>query len=358
MHLRIEIRDSGVGIAAKAIGRLFTKFTQADQTIARRFGGTGLGLAICKQLVEAMGGEIGVRSEPGHGSCFWFTLALPLAVARPQGNDASAALPVPPPSAAKQTGRGKRLLLAEDVKINQIIASRYLADAGYGVDIANNGREAVEAVQRQTYDIILMDIHMPSMDGLEAVRRIRELPPPKGRTPIVALTADAIDGVREQYLAAGMDDFLSKPFDREDLLGLVERWVCDLATDDTVPDDGRAPAEPILDGRMLRELEAVMPGEDFPQFLRAWLDSTAERVATITRLARQQDWTQLRGQAHDLVSTAGGIGARHLSALARRLESACLAGRGDEAAALAATIGDAAPGAYDAVREHLSLASA
>jgi PAS domain S-box-containing protein len=358
VHLRVEVRDSGVGIAAEAIGRLFTKFTQADQTIGRRFGGTGLGLAICKQLVEAMGGEIGVRSEPGRGSCFWFTLPLPLAAARLEGDDASASLASPPPSAVKQTGRGKRLLLAEDVKINQIIASRYLTDAGYGVDIANNGGEAVEAVQRRTYDIILMDIHMPSMDGLEAVRQIRQLPPPKGRIPIVALTADAIDGVREQYLAAGMDDFLSKPFDRDELLGLVERWLGDLATDDTVPDDGRAPAEPILDSRMLRELEAVMPGEDFPQFLRAWLDSTIERIATIARLARQQNLAELRGHAHNLVSTAGGVGAKHLAALARRLESACVAERGDEATALAALIGDAAPPAYDAVQQHLSLARA
>jgi PAS domain S-box-containing protein len=356
-HLRVEVRDTGVGIAAEAIGRLFTKFTQADQTIARRFGGTGLGLAICKQLVDAMGGEIGVRSEPGRGSCFWFTMALPLAAIRPQ-NARTVASPSTPPRAVKQTGQGKRILLAEDVKINQIIANRYLMDAGYGVDIANNGIEAVEAAQRETYDIILMDIHMPSMDGLEAVRQIRRLAPPKGRVPIVALTADAIEGVREQYLAGGMDDFLSKPFDRDELLDLVERWICDLVTDDAAPGAGVAFSEPTLDGRMLGELQAIMSGKDFPQFVRAWLDSTAERVATIARLARQQDWTQLRGQAHDLVSTAGGIGARHLSALARRLESACLAGRADEAAALAATIGDAAPGAYDAVREHLSLASA
>src|SRR5216683_1810816 len=222
--LRVEVADTGIGIPEAVVGDLFTKFTQADQSIARRFGGTGLGLAISKQLVEAMGGKIGVESQVGSGSRFWFTLPLPVAAATAPGAAAAAPLTIVPKS-----GRGKRILLAEDVLINQIIAIEMLKTAGYLVDVADNGIEAVDAVEHQPYDLVLMDVHMPSMDGLGATRKIRELGPPRGRIPIVALTADAVAGVREQYLAAGMDDFLSKPFNRSELLAVVERWVADAA---------------------------------------------------------------------------------------------------------------------------------
>ncbi|HET7595197.1 MAG TPA: ATP-binding protein, partial [Stellaceae bacterium] len=183
--LRVEVTDTGIGISDSVVGNLFTKFTQADQSIARRFGGTGLGLAISRQLVEAMGGKIGVESQIGVGSTFWFTLPLPVAaVAAPR-----TAVPLPALPVAAKPDRGQRILLAEDVLINQIIAIEMLKTAGYEVDVADNGIEAVDAVEHQPYDLILMDVHMPSMDGLGATRKIREMAPPRGEIPIVALTA-------------------------------------------------------------------------------------------------------------------------------------------------------------------------
>src|SRR6185437_14364035 len=343
--LRVEVADTGIGISNTVISNLFTKFTQADQSIARRFGGTGLGLAISKQLVEAMGGKIGVESHVGTGSRFWFTLPLPVAAAA-TGDTA----PLPPLPAAAKSGRGKRILLAEDVLINQIIAIEMLKTAGYEVD----------AVEHQPYDLILMDVHMPSMDGLGATRKIRELGPPRGKIPIVALTADAVAGVREQYLAAGMDDFLSKPFNRAELLAVVERRTADHigVTDPGAPGPASVVPNAVLEIAKIRELESIMSREEFAKLMKTWLDSTRERVAQIVRLGEAGDCTAVRPHAHNLVSTAGGFGAMQLSDLARRLEEACHAGDTARARDLARAIGTAAEPARDAVRACLAPAGA
>jgi CheY-like chemotaxis protein/HPt (histidine-containing phosphotransfer) domain-containing protein len=352
--LRVEVADTGIGIPGAVIGNLFTKFTQADQSIARRFGGTGLGLAISKQLVEAMGGKIGVESHVGAGSRFWFTLPLPVAAAA-----TSDATPLPPLPAAAKSGRGKRILLAEDVLINQIIAIEMLKTAGYEVDVADNGIEAVDAVEHQPYDLILMDVHMPSMDGLGATRKIRERAPPRGKIPIVALTADAVAGVREQYLAAGMDDFLSKPFNRSELLAVVERWTADrIGVTATAAMPGSVVASEVLDIAKIRELESIMSREEFAKLMNTWLDSTQERVGQIVRLGEAGDLAAVRPHAHNLVSTAGGFGAMQLSDLARRLEEACHTGDAARARDLAHAIGTAAEPARDAVRACVAPAGA
>jgi len=353
--LRVEVADTGIGIPDAVVGNLFTKFTQADQSIARRFGGTGLGLAISKQLVEAMGGKIGVESRVGSGSRFWFTLPLPIAAATATGAAAAA-----PQVIAARPGRGKRILLAEDVLINQIIAIEMLKTAGYLVDVADNGIEAVDAVEHQPYDLILMDVHMPSMDGLGATRKIRALGPPRGRTPIVALTADAVAGVREQYLAAGMDDFLSKPFNRSELLGVVERWVGDVADATAAPAPAAGPAAPsaVLDADKIRELEEIMSREEFAKLMNTWLDSTRERVDQIVSLAETGNLAAVRPHAHNLVSTAGGFGAMQLSDLARRLEDACHGGDVAAVRELARAIGAAAGPARAAVRACVAPAGA
>jgi signal transduction histidine kinase/DNA-binding NarL/FixJ family response regulator len=352
--LRIEVADTGMGIPDTVIGNLFTKFTQADQTIARRFGGTGLGLAISKQLVEAMGGTIGVESRVGSGSRFWFTLPLPVSAAVGPG---PAALPL---TTTAKPGRGKRILLAEDVLINQIIAIEMLKTAGYQVDVADNGIEAVEAVEHHSYDLVLMDVHMPSMDGIDATRKIRALGPPRGSIPIVALTADAVAGVREQYLAAGMDDFLSKPFNRSDLLAVVERWVADIADDMAAPPPAPAAdaTSAVLDAAKIRELEDIMSREEFSKLMNTWLVSTRDRVDQIVRLGEAGDLAAVRPHAHNLVSTAGGFGAMQLSDLARRLEDACHGGDVATARELARAIGAAAEPAREAVRACLAPAGA
>jgi len=347
--LRVEVTDTGIGIPADAIARLFAKFSQADETVGRRFGGTGLGLAISKQLVEAMGGEIGVTSHVGGGSRFWFTLDLPIAE--------EATGPGPPaarPGVAR-SGRGNRILLAEDIEINQLIAAQMLRSAGYSVEVVNNGAEAVTAVQQGQYDLVLMDAHMPVMDGVEAAQLIRSLAEPKSRLPIVALSADAVDSARETYLGAGMNDFLSKPFDRSALLDMVGRW---LEGKSAEPAAAPGAAEPVLDGETLGQLESVMPVVEFRGFVETWLKSSADRVDAIIGHAERGELAALRRHAHNLVSTAGGVGARQLASLARRLEAACAAGNAEEARALAHAIGKAAAPACDAMRAHLKTAAA
>jgi two-component system, sensor histidine kinase and response regulator len=218
--LRFEVVDTGVGIPADAIGRLFQSFTQADSSISRRFGGTGLGLAICKRLVVLLGGQIGVDSEDGKGSRFWFTLPFQMSVAAPVVL-AVAEQPAP--------GRPLSLLLVEDNPVNAKVATLLLQKAGHHVTVADDGILAVEAASRdaaagKAFDLVLMDIQMPHMDGIEATRRIRALPGPAGSMPIIAMTANVLAGDEEKCLAAGMDGYIGKPFKPHELLAVLARW--------------------------------------------------------------------------------------------------------------------------------------
>ncbi len=204
-RLRLEVTDTGIGMSEGTRAQLFQKFTQADSSITRRFGGTGLGLAISRQLVELMDGEIGVASALGAGSTFWLELPLALAAARIAS----------PGKVDLDFGQARplRVLLAEDNLINQKLVRAILASAGHQVDIAGNGEAAVEAVRKGDFDLVLMDVQMPVLDGPQATQRIRALPAPKCTIPVIALTAHAMVGAKEQYLAAGMDDYLTKPID-------------------------------------------------------------------------------------------------------------------------------------------------
>ena len=221
--VRFSVTDTGIGIPADAIGRLFASFTQVDASTTRRFGGTGLGLAISKSLVEGMGGRIGVDSEEGRGSCFWFELPLQPtaapATSEPSANEAS-------PVAGEAVAPGERwLLLAEDNAVNQLLATKLLGRLGFTVDVATNGREAVRAAAAKPYLLILMDMQMPEMDGLEATRLIRSQSGHNARVPIIALTANAMQSDRDACFAAGMNDFLSKPFNRDELAACLQQWL-------------------------------------------------------------------------------------------------------------------------------------
>jgi two-component system sensor histidine kinase/response regulator len=211
VELLFSVRDTGIGMSEEAQRKLFQSFSQADLSTTRRFGGTGLGLAICHKLVELMGGTIEVTSSPGNGSNFSFSLsfAKQRADAIPQPIIKTQSLPFP------VLPDGFRMLLAEDGKVNQIVAFQVLKKLGYTTEIVSNGREAVEAWVRNKYDIILMDCHMPDMDGYEATKRIRELEAEQNLEPtqIIAMTASAMRGDRELCLASGMDDYTTKPID-------------------------------------------------------------------------------------------------------------------------------------------------
>ena len=222
--LRFEVKDSGLGIAPSDLGRIFDAFGQADVTGYRRRGGTGLGLTISRQLARAMGGDIGCTSELGKGSTFWFTANLH-AVAAPLKASREPASRAPAAGESGAKPMSGRVLLAEDNAVNALVARSYLEQFGLAVNCAEDGRQGLESATVREYDLILMDCQMPEMDGYEATRRIRAHERESGsrRVSVVALTANAIHGDRERCLAAGMNDYLAKPFRSAELRAVVER---------------------------------------------------------------------------------------------------------------------------------------
>ncbi len=219
--LDVAVRDTGIGISREVQQRLFSPFTQADVSTTRRFGGTGLGLAICKRLVELMGGSISVRSEPGQGAEFRFS--IPWQVVREKAGTEPSGVPL----VENPIQPGRRILLVEDSLPNQKVAEAMLKRAGLNVFIAGNGRLALDLLESEEVDLVLMDLRMPVMDGLEATRRLRRRERELGLDPIpvMALTANAMSEDRQVCLEAGMDDFISKPIDRKTLMDLLGRWL-------------------------------------------------------------------------------------------------------------------------------------
>ncbi|WP_052501402.1 PAS domain-containing hybrid sensor histidine kinase/response regulator [Thiomicrospira microaerophila] len=214
---RFEIRDTGIGIAQQNIGKLFSEFMQADSSTTRKYGGTGLGLAICKKLVEAMKGQIGVDSEVGKGSCFWFEIPTPAA--------ASKAVDEANLTQNFDEQRPLDILVAEDNLSNQMLIRAILTKLGHKITLANNGLEALKQLAQRDFDLILMDMQMPELDGLEATKRIRALGDNvKATIPVIALTANALSGDKERVLDAGMNDYLTKPIDIHALKRALWKW--------------------------------------------------------------------------------------------------------------------------------------
>jgi signal transduction histidine kinase/CheY-like chemotaxis protein len=209
-QMLVEVEDTGVGIPAEKIGTIFDAFEQADSSTTRRYGGTGLGLAICKRLVDMLGGELGLESSLGKGSRFWFSLPL-------TGVEAEAE---PVKSGGGITGL--RVLVAEDNAVNQRVVAALLTKMGASVQLAVNGNEAVEMAKSGEFDIVLMDCQMPVLDGFEATRQIRKLPGATAQVPVVALTANQFDEVRDECFAAGMNAHLRKPILRDELVKVLE----------------------------------------------------------------------------------------------------------------------------------------
>ncbi len=218
VNLNVAVSDTGIGIASSVLPRLFRPFTQADGSMRRRFGGTGLGLAIAKELVEAMGGAITVQSELGRGTCFRFT--VPLEASSSPGPQAA----VRPVTEASLRGK---VLLVEDNPINRELAVAMLERLGLKVAIAGDGEQCIGMFRADAFDAVLMDCQLPGIDGFAATQAIRAIESERGapRTPVIALTANALSGDREQCLSSGMDDYLSKPFRLEDIRGVLSRWL-------------------------------------------------------------------------------------------------------------------------------------
>jgi signal transduction histidine kinase/CheY-like chemotaxis protein/HPt (histidine-containing phosphotransfer) domain-containing protein len=485
--LRFEIADTGMGIPENVRERLFKKFSQVDSFVTRRFGGTGLGLAICRELVDLMGGEIGVSSRVGMGSTFWVQLALersgtalfehppmpsqlknlnvlivddvPMNIeilgrqlgaygmhvsgavdgfaamaklerawhkgrpydlvfldqmmpglsgdklaarirAKPefeetklvlvssagsQGINKTALLALDAmlqkpirqqdlmdcltklfsarmheagslqsdraepnlPQAASAAGLPLHLLLAEDNKINQQFVVALLAKAGQRTDVAENGHQAVDAVRRTAYDAVLMDVQMPQLDGVEATKQIRALPPPACLVYIIALTANAMQGARAEYLTAGMDDYISKPIDGKLLLTKLANLSAKKKSVARAPVghggsepwmDGKTPFVPdlpVLDPAKLADLKAIMSAPEIVEFITLFLAETATHLAQIEDHRASGDLSSAARVAHGLVSMTGNIGAMELSALSREFETSCKSGNAEAVESLA-----------------------
>ena len=218
--VRFEVADTGPGIEPAALQRIFDFFQQADNSITRTHGGSGLGLALSRQLVRGMGGRLDVSSEPGKGSTFGFTLPLvPAEGTQPEAGEPVAA------AASRPRFDGRRVLLVEDDTVNQLVARGFLARLGLDVEVAGNGEEGLAALETGDYDLVLMDCHMPVLDGFEATRRLRARETGGTRIPVVALTASAMEQDRQRCRASGMDDFLVKPLDAQVLERVLERWL-------------------------------------------------------------------------------------------------------------------------------------
>jgi signal transduction histidine kinase/CheY-like chemotaxis protein/HPt (histidine-containing phosphotransfer) domain-containing protein len=488
-QIQFEITDTGVGIPENVRERLFQKFSQIDSSVTRRFGGTGLGLAICKQLVELMGGGIGVTSRTGIGSTFWFQLplersrnelhdvknlpaqlqhlkalivddvemnltilgrqlgayeinvhgvndgfagiaelerswhkgkpydivfldqmmpglsgegfaermrAIPAFLETklvlisssgshdikksalrlmdailekpirqhdllnclaklyrfrlPEGfsslaqnvQDASDSTMVRDKNIGANVEAGLDLLLAEDNRINQRFAVALLNKAGHRVEVVDNGLKAVDAVRHHEYDAVLMDIQMPELGGVEASAQIRALPPPSCDVYIIAMTADAMSGAKEQYLAAGMNDYISKPVDANVLLSALARLASKMkrgvgiAQSTAQPDnnsaeikgpDPLAASPPVLDRDKLAILESVLPFANIEGLLTLFLSEVDGHLTRINASQSEANLNALAREAHDVVSSAGNVGAMEVSALARTLERACKEGQ-------------------------------
>ncbi|NFV81256.1 ATP-binding protein [Magnetospirillum aberrantis] len=296
-----EIVDTGIGIDSEAKARLFESFVQADASISRRFGGTGLGLAICRRLVEGQGGAIGVDSQPGQGSRFWVRLAFSPAAGPPPMDMPRVMVSVPPLD----------ILLAEDNPVNVLVARGLLERCGHRVTVAVDGREAVAQAAHGSFDLILMDMQMPELDGLGATRAIRRLPGPMAAVPIIALTANAMPGDAERCLAVGMNAHVSKPIDPHTLFETMAALV-----------QGETPLPPMVNARQFRELSDHMGPAALGELVHLFQATGQASVDRLADLAGQGDFEASRQCAHDLKGMAGYWGGERLSQHAAAIEKA------------------------------------
>ncbi|MDG4551225.1 MAG: response regulator [Candidatus Contendobacter sp.] len=336
--LRYSVSDTGIGLTPEQRERLFRAFSQADTSTTRKFGGTGLGLAISRRLAELMGSEIGAESEYGKGSTFHFSAPFSRGAARAdviQSEDKARRVVT---ESERARWRGTRVLVAEDNPLNQQVIQEFLARAGMRVVVAENGLEAIETARRQSFDVVLMDIQMPVMDGLQATRELRKIPRFAGM-PIIALTANVFRADMERCIAAGMNDHIGKPIKANELFSKLGKWlsgsISKSADNAPSPFEPAVPTvlssprpQPSIQGLDLAAALNRLGGNQalFEKVLGLFHQTEAESADRIRILLAAGDIASCQRLAHTLKSTAGTVGANRLQAAARAIEETLGAG--------------------------------
>ncbi|MCS3797871.1 ATP-binding protein [Niastella sp. OAS944] len=318
VRIAFSVRDTGIGITESQMGLIFEPFMQADVAITRTHGGTGLGLSICRELITMMGGELKVESVSGKGSSFSFE--LPFAISSSKLNQSTVAQDL-----NYQSLGNRNVLVAEDVELNQYLVRHIMESWGFTVDVVSNGREAVDKIQENSYDIVLMDIQMPEMDGMEATRAIRQLNDPvKAAIPIVALTANALKGDSEKYLAAGMNDFLPKPFNEQKLFLVISHNLKTSAkeaipmreTNTTVTGD----QEKLYDLSMVQTIAGGDTGF-VKKMVQLFIETVPPSMTDIQKETGQQNWVNVSKLAHKMKATIDSMGIVKIKEVVRAIEA-------------------------------------
>lgn len=320
-HIKFSVIDTGIGIPPLETKKLFKSFTQADSTTTRKYGGTGLGLTICKQLSNLMGGDIHVQSEVGKGSVFWF--ALRLRQKRREIKSQQRLLKTVATGDVEKKNKF-RILLAEDDVVNQQVGVYTLGKIGYEATVVENGKEVLEMLESKAFDLILMDIQMPIMDGFEATRKIRQSKTSQINTsiPIVAMTAHTMEGDKERCLSVGMTDYISKPLNRSELKTILDRWLpMKMEMSRYSRKNALQPGVEVLERSTLNARKKEL-GQKMGPFIERFLKAFPEKIGNIEKAVKENDLVLLQTAAHTLKSNCETFGATRMVLLCKKMEIA------------------------------------
>lgn len=317
-QLRFSIHDSGIGIEPELQQHIFERFTQADESITRRFGGTGLGLSICRQLCQEMGGEIGVESKFGHGSTFWFEVSLTVVKESEYKVNTKPTLPVLP---------SLNILLVEDVEINQQVVLGLLVQ--HTVVLADNGDKAVKMANSEVFDVILMDMHLPGIGGLDISKLIRQNPHScNNKTPIIALTASVRPDDIQDYLNAGLQDVVAKPVKQQLLLEAIAKVLDPKQSNLTmiIPELATNSETPLLEQSMIDTHLQILGPEKLTQLMQSFCHTQQQLWPILQQSLASGDYYEIESQAHELAGACDMLGFAHASSLLRELEQSAKQG--------------------------------